>query len=601
MSLKTERMIPTVLEESENSATAGGVAAECTLAESEVELQLDYAAAIADWFLDLGDAHFRRSEYEQGLRYNQLAGSILCRQSRDLASARIEANLLKAAHVLPEQAEATIEVPGDASKKETCLHVLSEAMTNGGHTAMAMRWMSNDLSGRTHSVALLCQKLPLPEDLARSVRERGGEIHISNPNDPILSKAAWLRQLSRRTADHVVLHIDVSDVICGVAFGVTGGPPVLLVNHAAHIFWTGVSTTDLVVNCRGSALEEHWTRFHRGARRCATVTIPLVAPEKVDEAQSRKQARERLEIPADVVLILTVGASYKFLPAKQLDFVRTCEDILEAIPGAIIVAVGPENDSRWSAASERTRFRLRAIGNQPRSQVASYQQAADIHIEGFPFGSTTALLEAGLRGLPVVLAPAQCPPPFGSDGVALDDTLERPDSLEAYKARIVELSKSPALRAACGEKIRASVTRHHTGAGWRRYLKDAIDALPAEHSIDSEITPVQTPYTFYDYWWTVRGTWSFGYEATLEMAVADALYLSLRPRLTPRVIQACKNVRLLRRSRAIPWPILLLLCNFLLPLLPPTLARRIFSGLASLFRRSLLARARGKVGARYVN
>jgi len=91
----------------------------------------------------------------------------------------------------------------------------------------------------------------------------------------------------------------------------------------------------------------------------------------------------------------------------DLDFLAVAEELLCQLPGAYILAVGVREDERWRAVSERTGSRLRALGRQ--SQVSDYHDAADLYIEGFPFGSTTALLEAGLRGIPVILAPATCP------------------------------------------------------------------------------------------------------------------------------------------------------------------------------------------------
>ena len=76
----------------------------------------------------------------------------------------------------------------------------------------------------------------------------------------MLSRAQWLRRLALSTCDYVILHVDVADVIAPCAFGAAGGPPVILVNHTAHIFWTGTATSDVVANCRGSELEHRWTQ-----------------------------------------------------------------------------------------------------------------------------------------------------------------------------------------------------------------------------------------------------------------------------------------------------------------------------------------------------
>jgi len=102
-----------------------------------------------------------------------------------------------------------------------------------------------------------------------------------------------------------------------LAFGVEGGPPVLMVNHSAHIFWAGSSIADLVINCRGSQLEESWTKVHRGIPRCATLPIPLpdsAATGIAVDDRKRDRAKERFGIPADAFVILTVGIHISIRP-----------------------------------------------------------------------------------------------------------------------------------------------------------------------------------------------------------------------------------------------------------------------------------------------
>lgn len=591
---------------------------------SRIQLELDYAAAIADWFLDLGDGYARRGDFEAELKCNYLAANILQRQSRDLSSPRLESNLQQFARRLSEPPDGGTRAPrsgfagaaggidprpvrahstlgtGHLPGEGVWLHVLSEALPSGGHTAMALRWMKQDAGSRKHCAAILSQTGPVPGELVEAVREAGGRIYTPQPSSGWLEKAAWLRNLALDVAGAVVLHIDVSDVICGAAFGQEGGPPVLLVNHAAHIFWTGVSIADQVVNCRGSELETYWTRVYRGAPRCVTIPIPLLDIERADstngaEAETKARAKENLGIPQDALLLLTIGAPFKYLASNQQDFVQTGETILAQLPEAYLVAVGPEADERWQRASGRSGSRLRAVGTQSRLQVARYHEAADIYIEGFPFGSTTALLEAGLRGIPVVPAPAVCPPPYGSDGVALDHALERPRTVEDYIARVLHLSQSAAARTDCGNVIREAVKRHHTGAGWRQYLDEAIKALPRQHGCSPPRPPVRTPEAIHEYWSEFRRQWASGNEETIEAAVAEALALGLRPKLTRNVMEACRRAKVIRRHRTIPLPLLALLCDGLLRFLPTALACRIFAVFSFLCRGALLSRTRKRI------
>lgn len=564
---------------------------------NDMQTQLDYADSIAEWFLEMGEAHNLRADFTNGLKSTYIAAAILSRQNRILASPRLESNLRHVAGCFADDNRDRKGQPHKSGGKETCLHVLSEALPAGGLTAMAIRWMRNDRSRRIHSVALLSRRLPIPTALLTAVRDSGGNVYTANPDDSFLHQGAWLRKLANDWATYVILHVDVSDVICGVAFGKKGGPPVLLVNHTAHSFWTGASIADLVVNCRGSALEGFWTGTYRGTPKYATVPIPLLEPEATAaeiplDLELKRQAKKSIGIPPDSFVILTVGSAFKYIPANSLDFVEVVEGILRLLPKAFLLAVGFNADSRWSNASLRVESRIKALGTMSQSQLAKIHEATDIYIEGFPFGTTTSLLEAGLKGIPVVLAPAQCPPPYGSDGVALDDTLERPRTLEEYKDRIIRLSSNSDERTLLGEKIRASVTKHHTGPGWRQYLEEAIRALPQEHEIYPSLEPVRTPDAIHEYWSAFLMKWTSSYKETLEQAMIRSLSIGLRPRLTNGVLRACREHRTVRAHRSIPLPLLVFFCSFLLPSFPITWGRNCFRILSYVFRGSLPSRMR---------
>jgi hypothetical protein len=558
---------------------------------SDIQTKLDYADAIADWFLEMGHGCSLRGDFEEGLKYTYVAANILYRQNRTLTSVRLESNLRFIAGYVAERLSSPRVPPPTTYQKESCLHVLSEALPAGGHTAIAIRWINNDRE-RIHNVALLSQEIPIPSALLQAVRDTGGCIYTANPSESMLNQAVWLRNLANSLANYVILHIGMADVICGVAFGTEGGPPVLLMNHAAHVFWTGASVTDLVLNCRGSALEEFWTGTYRGISRYSTVPIPLSEPDPaasvtICSPELKCQAKKTLGIPTDSVAILTVGSSFKYLLTDGLDFIAVCESILKQFPQAYLLVAGFAPDRRWKNASTRSNSRIRVLGTVSQSQLATIHEAADIYIEGFPFGTTTSLLEAGLKSIPVVLAPSQCPPPYGSDGVALDDILDRSSTIEEYKTKIILLCKNSFERTYQGDKIRKAITQHHTGQGWRQYLENAIRALPHEHSIYSSITPVRTPESRHEYWSTFLPKWGSDYEETLEHALELALFLGLRPRLTDTLRRTCEQYKALRAHRTIPLPLLVLLCNYVIPVLPIALGGNIFR-LSSFFCRDSL-------------
>ena len=562
---------------------------------SEIQTKLDYAEIIADWFVNLGADHILRGELENGLKCNYIAANILCRQNRILSCSGIELNLHSVARCLGPQHGLRGATPPKCGHSSTCLHVMSHALPLGGVTAMATRWIRNDQSGRIHSVALLAQELAVPEQLLQAARGTGGDVYTAEPGQSFLQRAVWLRNLASEVASFVILHIDVSDVIAGVAFGTSGGPPVMLVNHTAHVFWTGVSIADLILNCRGSVLEGVWAAKYRGTPRFATVPIPLldptlITPKKSPEFDRKSNHKTVIGLPEDCVVILTVGAYFKYLPANGLDFLNVCESIVKELPEAYLLLVGLSEDERWKSASRRSGGRIRALGILSQSQLAMIHEATDVYVEGFPFGTTTSLLEAGLKGIPVVLSPSECQPPYGSDGVALDDVLERPASVLEYKRKVILLARSLADRAYWGTKFRAAVTSHHTGKGWNQHLESVMQKIPQKHMVYPPSTPARTPTEVHEYWSNFLEEWNWGYEETLENALAQAISLGLYPRISKSFRKTCREFGVLRSRCTIPVPFLAIICNWILPLCPSLLAYKVFHITAFIFRRSLVPR-----------
>jgi hypothetical protein len=389
---------------------------------------LDFCTSVAGGFISMAEQKALSGDLESAAKLAHVAASVLCRQNRYLSSERLERCLIDIAAKFPPLRACEGSMNRGPGKIRRTLHVLAEALPAGGLTAMALRWMLNDRSNEIHNVVLLNQKTPVPELLSSVVLKKKGTIFCADSKHGFLEKAVWLRELARDNSDFVVLHIHNADVIAPLAFANSGGPPVALVNHSAHAFWVGAAMPDIVVNCRGSELERHWTTDLRGVRQCGTIPIPLLCSENPRELslENKQTAKEKLGMPGAATVLLTVGAAFKYTKFEHIDFVATCEEILRKNPSAYILVVGTRGDDRWYRSSSKVGGRLLPLGTLSQSQLALVHEATDIYIEGFPFGTTTSLLEAGLKGIPVVVAPYDCPPPYGTDGIAIDPIVTRP-------------------------------------------------------------------------------------------------------------------------------------------------------------------------------
>jgi hypothetical protein len=562
---------------------------------SDLSIKLRYAEIVADWFIALAEEHSRKGGLNDALACANVAAGILARHNRVLSSDRLESLLNDIAEHLPDNLEPC---PADPTGRRTptFLHILSEALAAGGVTQGANRWMIRERNNGIHHAVLLAQNSPIPDEFSQTVREGGGKIFLPDKQSSLVQQALWLRKIARDHASYIVLHITYADVVCGAAFGIDGGPPILLMNHTAHTFWTGAAIADVVANLRGSALERHWTQHHRGVEACATVPIPLPIPSHgASKTRSIKAvAKRRLDVPEDAIVILTVGANFKYLPLSVMDFLATFEDILCQVLNAYLIAVGVEADRRWRRASERVTGRIRALGVLSQQEIALIHEATDIYAEGFPFGTTTALLEAGIKGIPVVLSPAECPPPFGSDGIALDDVVERSPDMEAYKSSVVALCRDPVRRATLGDRVAKSIADHHTGSGWHRYCRDAIDSLPCQHRVRRSIKVEPTFDSVHTIWAAFVSAWHAPLEETFEDAVVRSLSLGVRPVMVDDFTRQFRFYRNSGVSRGIPITISLLFCNVVSPLLPIWWAKMGFRSLAFVCRPSLLQRFRRK-------
>ncbi len=299
----------------------------------------------------------------------------------------------------------------------------------GGHSRTIKNWIINDPDTR-HSLLLTCQgKASVPGWLSEVVRDSGGEVIELPQSATLLARAKWARDIARAAADLVVLHHSGNDVVPIVAFATRECPPVALLNHADHNFWMGGTVSDTIINQRhiGKTLSEG----RRFTRRNMVLPIPL---SEIPPELSRAAAREQVGIPQGQTMLLSIGRAKKYIPTRKHNFIHTAGEILERNPDAHLYLLGVAEDDLAGHVGAGKHERLHFLG--PIENATLYQCAADIYLEGFPFGSQTALLESALAGLPAVLA---FDPPFAllaTNDESLWDLASNPASEGEYIERV---------------------------------------------------------------------------------------------------------------------------------------------------------------------
>ncbi len=372
--------------------------------------------------------------------------------------------------MLGREMEPSPESDGDSkivrTGRETTrriLHVFTQVMGIGGHTRMVHHWIRQD-KRTSHSVILLNQEAtPVPKWLADAIQESGGELIVLPSGWHLERKARRLREFAKKNADLVVLHHHCWDVVPTVAFAVKDCPPVAVLNHADHIFWTGSSVADLVINLRSPGAEH--SRERRAVSPQAVLPIPLVDGF---EQSSRTDARKALGIPEEQVVILSVGRAEKYRPCGVYDFIATAGRLLDQLPEAHLYVVGVSNSEMQPFLCSRPHDRLHLMGAIEDPSV--YRTAADIYVESFPFGSQTALLEAALCGLPVVPAYAPLFQLLVANDDSIQDLIPNPRSEQEYIERVKILACDPEQRRALGKNLRARLLATHVDKGWLEQL-----------------------------------------------------------------------------------------------------------------------------------
>lgn len=349
-----------------------------------------------------------------------------------------------------------VRLPRVAGRRHV-LHVATEVAGLGGHTRTIRYWAEFDRDS-VHSLALTYQAHDaVPRWITEAIARSGGRVVVLPVTAPLVARAGWLRGLAR-DADLVVSHHFTEDVVPLAAFAAPDLPPVGLLNQSDHVFWLGGSVSDTIINLRdiGRALSEQ----RRATRHNTLLPIPLDEPPP---SLGRGAARRKLGIGDDRVVLLSVGRATKYVPTSTHDFFAAGTAALAAHPEADLYLVGV-SAAQAKAHLDPAAGRFHCVG--PVEAPDDYRAAADIYLEGFPFGSQTALLEAGLAGLAPVPAFAPLTPLLVTQDEAYDGLLVPAQSAEAYLASVADLVRNPARRAELGAECARRVRAAHTGDGW---------------------------------------------------------------------------------------------------------------------------------------
>jgi glycosyltransferase involved in cell wall biosynthesis len=359
-------------------------------------------------------------------------------------------------------------------KPKKILHVVTSVPPIAGHSRMVWRWIQQD-SDRCHSLVLTRQRKEVPKILTDAVNSSGGKIYKLNETiGSIVSWAKRLREIAAE-ADMVMLHLNPEDVIPMIAFAnKEQSPPIIFFNHTDHLFWLGVSISDLVVNLRESGM--HLSQERRSISSERNLLLPIIL-NPIDRKLSRTEAKRQLGLAENSVLLLSIARPPKYKTIDGISFADAHIPLLKQHEQAILLVIGPGGTEDWSAAIQETQGRIIVLGQTKDTAVeetAVFYQAADIYVDSYPFISNTSLLEAGSYSLPLVTRYpySDACGIFGADMPGLTGNLIRVRDIEEYTAILSRLVEDEEFRLSVGEATRKKIVETHWGNNWQRFLED---------------------------------------------------------------------------------------------------------------------------------
>jgi hypothetical protein len=334
------------------------------------------------------------------------------------------------------------------------LHYATSIHNVGGHTRLIENWIKNDSSNK-HDVVLTMQKDAIPDFVTDALNLVGGQVITIN-NELTIAKANEVYNLSKNY-DVVVLHHHANDIIPVIAFSSDANTPVCILNHGDHRYWLGVVICDILIEIRDNLIESD--RVRRKINNFSLLPIPI--KYNVSNANRYSEARLKLGIKEDEIMLLSIGASYKYMPIDGRSFFEDISSIIvDKHVKLYIVGISPNEE----LASNYSNIFFVA----PTPELDDYRNACDIYIEGYPFSSFTAHLEVAAMSKPIH---RMYNPPLLNEYRLIEypNKIYFPNSKEEWLHRLSELINNREERLKCGVQDRANSNMHGIDK-WKEYL-----------------------------------------------------------------------------------------------------------------------------------
>lgn len=343
------------------------------------------------------------------------------------------------------------------------LHICSQVYKTGGHSKLLYNWIKNDQ--KSHH-ALLSIRQPIDElrEVSESYLEKDNQLDLLSVNaENLLKSSQLLREVLYNNYDLIVLHIHPDEVVTNIALSDTNIPtPVSYLNHADHVYWNGVTISDIIIQIRESNISFD---SERRDITCKQVFLPIPITE---------QGSTSIDEHSASINILTTGTYYKYLPNEKYDFLKEAELIVTRHPHVLIHIVGINEQSEY--AQKHQHPQLIFHGTISPEELQSLEQKTDIYLEGFPTPSFTALLQPAMKGIPFVLhyQPLELFKLFVEND---SDCIVYPKSVQDWHLLVDRLISNKSEREAYAQKQYNIIRNNFHIDSWRTKLNELYDLV----------------------------------------------------------------------------------------------------------------------------
>lgn len=275
---------------------------------------------------------------------------------------------------------------------EKTLHILTTALSIGGHTRLVNTWI--EFLKSKQDIYLINQK-NVPNFLEETLEKTNGKLYVSEKKG-ILEKAKELYDYSK-SYKRIILHIHPDDIVPILAFGGTEiVKKIYYLNHADHTFWYGVTINKCILDLTIEG--KNLSQVKRNIINSEVINIPIQnLKTKIDKSKS---IVENYNLPSEAKIIFSMAGEHKYRIVDKNSkysfyyFLEKLIPILEKLNIYFFIAGPNSEDKNWKEIILKSNSRVILLGQVCKEEIRKIWKDIDLYIDSFPINSYTCVLEA---------------------------------------------------------------------------------------------------------------------------------------------------------------------------------------------------------------